>query len=129
MSKFYIIADKEGEKMVYNKERLQSLTDMLYEGRYLVSFERLNPMSDIKEYRRCYFSKLDALAFEAGETRYAMHDVVKVEVLQKMIDETPALFNVHLPELSTKYLTRDGWVAFIKAVDLFAYVNYGMILQ
>lgn len=129
MSKFYHIANKRDGRMIYNKEKLDHLTSILYDGQYLITFQRLEPKSSIKDYRRCYFSKLDALAFEAGDTRYGMHGLIKEHIIEKMIEENPEFFHSVLPEASTTYLNEMGWVNILDRLDLWAFTTYNVILQ
>lgn len=129
MSRFYQIAEKKDGKMLYNKERLSNLESILYEGRYIVTFQRLNPLKTQKEYRACYFAKIDALAFDIGDTRYSLHESVKDIILNKMIEETPEAFNNIIPEASTQYLTLEGWIIFLERLDLWAFIEHNVILQ
>lgn len=125
--KFYQIAEKRDGVMNYNKEKLASLIEFLYDGRYLISFQRINPLSDIKDYRRCYFAKLDALAQDIGEDRYSMHQHVKDQVISRMANEVPEAFTV--PVISTRSLTKEGWSVLLERLDLWAFVEYGTVLQ
>lgn len=127
MSRLYHLAEKRNGQMVYNMEKLKHLISLLFEGKYLISFQRLEPKSTIKDYRSCYFAKLDALARDNGETRYWMHSMVKDEILSSMLEEMPTLFNGD--ELSTKYLTVEGWVVLLERLDIWAYTTYGTILE
>lgn len=126
--KFHQIMDKKDGKLLYDATKFKALTDMLFDGRYLVSFQRLNPLSSTTEYRRCYFAKVDAIAFETGETRYNTHMHLKTEILNKMVEETPKIFTIPMPEPSTGYLSLEGWLVFIERVDIFAFVHYNIIL-
>jgi hypothetical protein len=128
VSKFYQILTKEGNKYDnHGVKKFAESCEKLFDGTYLVSFMRLRPQSEIKEYRACYFAKIDALAAEAGETRYSMHELIKDEILTDMIDSTPELFTTL--ETTTKYLTPEGWIALLERLDLWAFVNYNTILQ
>lgn len=101
--------------------------EQLFDGQYLITFQRLNPQSSIREYRRCYFAKIDALAAEVGETRYDIHEIVKDEVLKEMLTNTPQLF--YSETLTTNQLTEAGWVVFIEQLELWAFTTYGVILR
>lgn len=127
MSKFYQIAEKRGDIFIHNVENWKHLVSMLYEGKYLMTLQRLEPKSDIKSYRRCYFAKLDALAAEVGEERYSMHEIIKDNVLSDMIKQTPEAFTLEVT--STKYLTTTGWVILLERLDLWAFLEYGTILK
>lgn len=126
--KFNQIADKKDGKFIYDKDRMNKLTATLTEGRYLITIMKLNPLSEIKEYRACYFVKLDTLCKDAGETRYDMHEYVKKEILQSMLDESPQVFD-GCKTLSTKCLNKDGWYILLDRLDIWAFINYNVILQ
>lgn len=125
--KFYQLIDKRDGKIHYDKDKLIHLTDNLFDGRYLVSCQRINPRVTIKDFRACYFAKIDGLAFEVGETRYGVHHIVKDIVLSRMLEELPDLFTEQL--VSTRYLSLDGWGNFLERLDLWAYLEYGVILE
>lgn len=130
MTKFYKTLHKEsGLIRAADMNGILQSTQQLFDGYYLVSFMRLNPQSDIKEYRACYFAKIDAIASEAGETRYDMHELVKDEIITDMQNLNPELFTDDGVEVSTRYLTPEGWIALLDRLDLWAFVNYNTILQ
>jgi hypothetical protein len=126
--KFYQIAEKEGEAFNYDRSKMRHLIENLRDGRYLISFQELNPQSSVKEYRRCYFAKIDGLRFDSGEDRYSLHEIVKENILAPMYDELPELFEDG-SELSTKLLTLEGWPVLLERLDLWAFIEYGAILQ
>jgi hypothetical protein len=105
---------------------MQHLVSNLYDGTYVVSFQHLEPKSSIKEYRACYFSKIDAIGRETGETRYAVHDLVKDYVIEAMKQELPEFFT--RDAASTRYLTLEGWVVLLERLDLWAFTEYNIIL-
>lgn len=125
--KFYLVADvKEGD-IFFNKERHAHIIENLFDGRYIISYQKIDPKSTVKEYRACYFFKIDAIAAEVGETRYVMHEYVKEMIIEQMIDQTPELFTKQLP--STKYLTLEGWVNLLERLDIWAFTEYNVVLQ
>lgn len=125
--KFYTIGVKADGAFRFANENLKHIFDTMFDGRYLVSFQRIDPKSGIKEYRRCYFAKLDALASDAGEDRYSMHELVKEELISRMQEEVPEAFTV--PVVSTRSLTEEGWSILLERLDLWAFVQYGTVLQ
>lgn len=128
--RYYQIFNKsEDGSILFNKDKYEQLLKNLLPGRYLVSFQRLDPKSTLKDYRAAYFAKIDALASELGDTRYSTHEDVKRELFEKMVEETPELFICALPMCSTKYLTLEGWQAFIQRLDIWAFINHNIILQ
>jgi hypothetical protein len=129
MSKFYQIAEKKGHQLIHS-HTLIKLIENLYEGKYLVSYQLLSPQSDIKDYRRCYFAKIQALGDENGETKHSMHEIVRDEILDKMLKETPEVFiDGSASSLSTNSLTLEGWLVLLERLDLWAFMEYGTILQ
>lgn len=125
--KFYTTGIKAGSIFQFNKENVKHIYDIMFDGRYLVTFQQLNPQSNIKDYRRCYFAKLDALAAEAGEDRYSMHEYVKDQVVSRMLEEMPELFSIAI--VSTRSLLLEGWSVLLERLDLWAFIEYGTILN
>lgn len=125
--KFYQLADIKDHKLIVNKDKMDALIQILYDGRYLITFQRLDPKSTIKDYRRCYFAKIDALGFETGHTRYEMHALVKDELLSKIIDQLPELVEDEI--ITTKNLTEESWGVLLEALDLWAFTEYSVILN
>ena len=124
--KFYLNGTKKDGIFHQNHDKLKHLIDNLFDGDYLISFQRINPMSEQAEYRACYFAKIDMLAAEVGETKYPLHNYIKEEVLAPFLHEQPEYFT-H-PTASTKYLTEAGWAMFLQRFDLWAFTTYGVIL-
>lgn len=87
--------------------------DPLPDGDYIVSIHPIKPQSDIKTYRRVYFAKITFLAKEVGETKFAMHDMVKDGLLNGG---------------STQELDEKNWILLFERLDLWAWDNYGIIL-
>jgi hypothetical protein len=79
--KFHQLSEVKGGKIFFDRDKMKHLIENLYEGQYLISFQRLSPKADVKEFRKCYFAKIDALAFEVGDTRYGVHELVKEYVI------------------------------------------------
>jgi len=127
MAKFHQLLDKKNGTITYNKENVKNILDILFDGRYLVTLQRIDPKSDVKDYRRCYFAKLDELARDAGEDRYSLHAIIKDQVMLPMMEETPELFADGA--ISTGSLTLEGWTVFIERFDLWSFTEYGIILQ
>jgi hypothetical protein len=125
--RFHQLATINAGKIAYNKEKMEHLISNLYDGNYLISFQRLEPKSSVKDYRACYFAKIDALGAEVGETRYGMHGLVKDSIIDVMIDEVPQVFL--RDEASTKYLTLEGWTILLERLDIWAFTEYNVILQ
>lgn len=124
--KFYQLGEIKAGKAFYNKEKMQNLISNLFDGTYLISMERIAPKSNVKDYRACYFAKIDILAAEVGETRYSMHEIVKENVVSEMMDELPSLF---VPvEATTKALTLEGWTVLLKRLDIWAFTEYNVVL-
>jgi hypothetical protein len=119
---------KTGEDIECDKDKLQFFKDTLYNGNYLISFERIEPQSNVKEYRACYFAKIDRLRYEAGEGRYELHELVKEHVLSPMYEELPSLFYTEEGGASTKNLTLTGWSVLLERLDLWAFMEYNTIL-
>jgi hypothetical protein len=127
MTRFYTLGEKSDGVFKYTQANLASLFEMLFDGKYLITIQGLNPKSSIKDYRACYFAKLDALAADVGETRYDLHEIVKGEILVEMLKNTPELF--HTETLSTQQLNEYGWMVFIEQLELWAFTTYGVILR
>jgi hypothetical protein len=125
--KFYQLADVENKTIVFNKERIQSLSSILDNGKYLVSFQKLQPKSDIKDYRRCYFFKVDTIAFETGHSRYEMHELIKSSLFTDLMEQIPELFIDNT--ISTRNLTLEGWIVVLAALDLWAFTEYSIIIK
>lgn len=125
--KFYTTGIKAGSIFQFNRGNIKHIYDIMFDGRYLVTFQQLNPQSNIKDYRRCYFAKLDALAAEAGEDRYSMHEHVKDQVVSRMLEEMPELFSISI--VSTRSLLLEGWSVLLERLDLWAFIEYGTILN
>lgn len=125
--KFHQLAELKEGRLSYNKERAKALLENLYEGTYLISFLRLNPKSTIKDYRACYFAKIDAIGAEVGETRYDIHELIKEHVMSKMLDEIPEVFTTE--GITTQNLTENGWVVLLEAVDLWAFTEYSIVIN
>lgn len=101
----------------------------MFDGRYLISFTPLNPQSDIKTYMRLYFLKVDIIAKEVGEDRYQVHEYAKEYILHDMAENNPELFEKVIDRISTVNLTEQGWIAYIDAFDIWAFINYNIILN
>ena len=99
----------------------------LFAGRYLITFQRLEPKSSIKDYRRFYFAKIDALGAETGHTRYEMHELVKNHVLTDIGYQLPELTTDG--GISTGSLNEEGWVLLLEALDLWAFTEFSVILN
>lgn len=129
--KFYQLAKMEGGKIVYDRQRVQNMLDILYDGTYLVSFQRIAPKSTLKELRAAYFAKIDILAYETGHSKYEMHDLVKDNTLRSLVKELPELYEQpkFRKDVSTMGLTDKGWIALLERLDLWAFTEYNIILQ
>lgn len=125
--KFYQIADVQGGEINRNEELHNHLVENLFDGRYLISYLRLSPKSTIKDYRRCYFLKIDTIAAEVGDTRYGIHELVKEYIMEDMMQKTPELFQDE--EISTKSLSLEGWIVLLERLDIWAFVEYNIVLQ
>lgn len=126
--KFYQLADiAEAGKISFNKEKMNGMLQTLFPGRYLLSFQRLEPKSSIKDYRRCYFAKIDALGSETGHSRYEMHDLVKNHLLTQLLEQIPEIMVNDV--ISTSSLNEEGWTVLLEALDLWAFTEYSVILN
>lgn len=126
--KFYQLADKQGDDFNYDRERMRNLITNLFPGRYLVSFQRIEPKSNVKDYRACYFAKIDAIRSEIGEERYTVHEFVKEYVIANMAEDVPEVF-MKQEVISTRYLTLEGWSILLERLDLWAFTQYNIILR
>jgi hypothetical protein len=124
--KFYQLVQKSGDDFTFNRERMMHLISTLFDGHYLISFQRIEPKSTVKDYRACYFSKIDTIAFELGSSRYEVHADVKEIILNRMIEETPELFT--RDNASTKYLVLEGWGNLLERLDLWAFTEFNIVL-
>lgn len=129
--KFHQIVKMAGGKIEYDRERAKRMLEILYDGVYLVSFQRIAPKSTIKDFRAAYFAKIDILADETGHTRYEMHDIVKNYVLSDLAESLPEVIESKGEEfaVSTKGLTIEGWPILLERLDLWAFTEYNVILQ
>ncbi len=127
MSKLYSVGIHRNGVFENQHPNLQGLLNGLSDGTYLISFQRMAPKADIKDYRACYFAKIQMLGDEVGHTKQEMHEIVKEHVLIKMLNETPALFTELV--LTTKALTDEGWIALLEQMDFWAWTEYHVILQ
>ena len=105
----------------------QFITNNLQDGNYILSLESRIARSTEKEYRGCYFSKLEFLAREVGENKKELHEIIKNEVLDLMYTEVPEMF-IKENIISTTNLTLDGWLQYIERLDLWSYLEYGVVL-
>lgn len=128
MSKYYTIAIKKAEEFAYQHPNIQGVLDGFTDGRYLVSFQRLDPKSEEKDYRACYFAKVQMLGDEVGHTKYEMHELIKEHVLKPMVDGMSELF-ANEGIVSTTALDLEGWLVFLERLDFWAWDNYHVILQ
>ena len=103
----------------------------LFDGPYLISFKSMSPQSGVDTYMRLYFLKVDTIAKEVGETRYDVHELAKEYVLADLLDNNPDFMhnNGAKRAVSTTRLTEEGWLAYLDALDIWAFVNYNIILN
>lgn len=125
--KFYQLANKRDGVFTFNRDNMRHLIENLFEGQYIISFQRVVPKSNVKEYRACYFAKIDMIASEVGETRYDVHTLVKEHIIEPMLNELPDLFTQNV--ISTRVLTLSGWVVLLERLDLWAFTEYSVILN
>lgn len=111
---FNVIEKNEGYK---GKDSLDKLYNFLKQGSYLVTFQLLDPQADLKTYRGLYFVKVQAIAEETGHGKKEMHAILKEHLL-------PVLFKKN----STKDLSLEEWLGLVKAIDLWAFQTYGVII-
>lgn len=116
---------KDGE-LFYDVEKAEQKKRSLENGKYLFTIEKLEPLSAPKEYRACYFAKIDILKDELGDDRYSVHSLIKEHVLEPMMQELPELFESE--EISTKSLLLEGWKPFIQRLDIWAFTEHNVIL-
>jgi hypothetical protein len=126
--RFYQLGEIKSGKLSYNREKMQHFIEKLDDGTYLMSLQRIEPKSDIKDYRACYFAKIDILKDEVGEGRYDLHELVKENVISVMADEVSEVFLHEEWGLSTRNLTLEGWRIFLERFDLWAFTEYNVIL-
>lgn len=81
-------------------------------GTYLVAITKLDPKSDVNDYRAAYFAKLDFLCREVGEKRYDLHNLVKDG----------------LSETSTQSFTEEQWTEFLAKFEQWTFITYSIIL-
>ncbi len=131
MSKYYTIGIKEGGAFKYQHPNMTGVLEGFTDGRYLVSFQRLDPKSEEKDYRGCYFAKVQMLGDEVGHTKYEMHNLIKEHVLTPMVEEIPTIYREARlrKEITTRGLTLEGWSILLERLDFWAWDNYHVILQ
>lgn len=119
---YHYAKDKKGLSGLFQPTLLEHWP----ESAYVVSVQRLDPQATIKDYRRCYFAKLDALSKSVGEGRYDLHEMVKEYIIAEMVKELPDLFNV--PLASTTAMWDEGWPVLLERLDLWAFLTYEVVL-
>jgi hypothetical protein len=116
MTKFQVI-----EK---GTEEGQAKLDKLYRdsknGMYFVTFQRLNPQSDEDQYRAVYFSKLQEIADETGHSKKEMHEIIKDNLLVPTFEKD---------SVAKGSLSLEEWVALLKAVEIWAWQEYDVIIS
>lgn len=99
------------------KAKLDKMYGFLKEGIYFVTFTELNPQTDEKTYRGTYFMKLQFIADETGHDKQAMHEIVKEHLIQKLYGKD-----------STKELTLEEWLGLLKAMEIWAFQTYQVVI-
>jgi hypothetical protein len=113
---------------VYNIQAAKNLLKSLSNGEYIVSIRKVDPKSDIKDYRACYFAKLDILRHEVGESKEDLHEIIKQYLLFPLLSEIHD-GDENVPTLTTKNLDHKGWAMLLERLDLWAFTEYNVILS
>jgi hypothetical protein len=104
-------------------ERGQALIEKLYRdsknGMYFVTFQHLNPQSDEDQYRAVYFSKMQEIADETGHSKKEMHEIIKDNLIVPTFNKD---------SVSRGVLTLEEWVALLKAMEIWAWQEYDVII-
>jgi hypothetical protein len=111
----YALIEKGTDKAEATVKRMFGF---LRHGTYLVTFQHIDPKADAKAYRGLYFVKVQTIAEETGHSKKEMHEIVKQNFLQQVVGKD-----------STKDLSLEEWLGVIKALDLWAYQTYEVILD
>lgn len=114
MSTIYRVIEKGTEE---GKVQFEKLYSFLKDASYFVTVQRLNPQADIPTYRGAYFAKLQMIAEETGHNKKEMHEIVKEHLIAELYDKN-----------STKQLTPEEWVGLLKAMELWAFQTYEIVL-
>jgi hypothetical protein len=101
-------------------ERLSKLFRNVKNGTYFVSFQFLNPQSDEDKYRATYFLKLQAIADQTGHSKPEMHEIIKDHILIPTFEKD---------SVSRGSLTLEEWVALLKAIEIWAWQEYDVIIS
>lgn len=89
-------------------------------GMYFVTFQFLNPQSDEDSYRASYFAKLQEIGDETGHTKKEMHAIIKDHVLFPTFGKN---------SVKRDRLTLEEWVALLKAIEIWAWQAYDVIIS
>jgi len=114
----YSIIKKEAQTHEQAKQKVNKMFDFLKSGSYLVTMQHIDPKADEKTYRGLYFTKVQSLAEETGHGKKEMHAIIKEHCLQPVLGKN-----------STRNLSPEEWLGFVKALELWAYQTYQVFLD
>lgn len=126
------LIDIEKGTVLLGREKFKSIIKNLENGQYLVHFTKISPKSK-EEWRKYYFLLRDIL-YEDGETGYTkqqLHDLVKKEILMKLIDDNDNFNDDELDPtewLSTSWLSEQGWQKFVKLFKEWSFEKFNCYL-
>jgi hypothetical protein len=106
MTKFQVIEKGTEEGQV----KLDKLYRDAKNGMYFVTFQ----------YRAVYFSKLQEIADETGHSKKEMHEIIKDNLLVPTFGKD---------SVSKGSLSLEEWVALLKAVEIWAWQEYDVIIS
>lgn len=64
-------------KVITNNEKLKDFITSRDDGIYIISIDRVNPLTTTRDYQKAYFDKVDIAVDCTGNNRYTIHEEFK----------------------------------------------------
>jgi len=64
-------------KIVTNNTQVRDFITSREDGEYIISIDRINPLTTTRDYQKAYFDKVDIAVECTGNDRYTIHDAFK----------------------------------------------------
>lgn len=113
-------------KLTGGRDQLAALIHSL-DGEYMLEFTPLRDPESAEDWRKLYFYLRDIIhsSAETGYTKDELHQALKLAVFPAL---KPEHFTDDNGELSTKYLTEEGWKQFVRGVKEVAMDMFELVL-
>jgi hypothetical protein len=69
--------EKKSGKIINGNDKLREYFGSLEDGVYIVSIEKVNPLTTSRDYQKAYFDKIDICVRCTGNSRYVIHEEFK----------------------------------------------------